>query len=99
MPHIYQFFEKDILELCRGNFCGASGQFDECEFLVWDVLVAAGVVVGVDKVLIVDVFCRRSRRLRIGRVDLTGLSLGDWSRGKGLDSNVPRLGIRIGVCL
>lgn len=31
---------------------GLSGQFYECEFLGWDVLVAASVVVGVDEVLV-----------------------------------------------
>ena len=33
-----------------------SGQFDECEFLVQNVLVASSVVMGVDIVLIIGVF-------------------------------------------
>lgn len=56
MPHIKQLLEKYVVELSRGNFCSASGQFYECESFVWDVLVAAGVVVGEDKVLIVGLF-------------------------------------------
>lgn len=100
MIHISQLLKKNVVELARGNFCSASGQFYECEFFVWDVLVAAGVVVGEDKVLIDRrSFGRRLRRLRIGCVHLAGLILGGWSRGKGLDSNVPRLGTHIGECL
>lgn len=44
------------MQLFRGNFCSVSGQFDECEFFVQNVLVASSVVMGVDKVLINGVY-------------------------------------------
>lgn len=56
MIHDNRFFKKDIVQLSRGNFCSGSGQFDECEPFVWDVLVASSVVMRIDEVLIIGVF-------------------------------------------
>lgn len=52
MIHMNQIFESGTVPLSRGDLYGLSGQFYECEFLGWDVLVAASVVVGVDEVLV-----------------------------------------------